>query len=94
MKLSDSSDIWLINRAQWSRLIWKSRITRCGIFVRIVGSSWDESEMNLRRSRTRFWDVKSFGDVPATRMPAVTENEEDNQQNDGQSADDDSDCET
>ena len=81
MKLSDL--IRLINRAQRSRLIWKSRIAGRWIFVRIMGSSWDESEMNLRRSRTRFWDVKSFGDVPATRMPAVTENEENDKQNDG-----------
>lgn len=95
MKLSDS--IRLINRRQRARLIWKTGISADslrGIFVRIVRTSWDECEMHLGRSGTRLWDVKSFGDVPAAGMPAVPEDEEYNQENDGQSADDDSDCET
>ena len=95
MKLSDS--IWLINRRERSRLIRKSRITAeslRGIFVRIVRTSWDEREMDLGRSGTRLWDVKSFCDVPAAGMPTVAEDEENNQENDGQSADNDSDCET
>ena len=95
MKLSDS--IWLINRRERSRLIRKTGISAeslRGIFVRIMRTSWDEREMHLGRSGTRLWDVKSFCDVPAAGMPTVAEDEENNQENDGQSADNDSDCKT
>lgn len=94
MKLSDS--IRLINRRQRPGLI-KTGISSDslrGIFVRIMRTSWDKRQVHLGRSGTRLWDVKSFGDVPAAGMPTVPKDEEDNQEDDGQSANDDSDCET
>ena len=90
MKLSDSR---LVNRRQWSRIIRKTG-SLSWILVRIMRTSWDKRKVNLGRSWTRFWDVERFCDISAAGVPAISKNEEHDKEDDGQSSNDNSDCES
>ena len=94
---SNWSTDWVQNRLTKTGLIKRRKRTRlvrskAAIFVRIVRTSRDEGQMDLGGGGAGFGDVKGLGDVATAGVPAIAEDEENDEEDDGEGADDNSNC--